>query len=148
NSDLQERGGQLLSALRQVSAGQGQQHGSDQATAVAAEGAACSDNRAEKGAAAPRNLEGAVRFAPGLLPSGMDPLGFIRSLRTFSELRKVAVLQDTLPEATSFDAESCYVGFALELCTSEDRSRIEGAFEFVRDDCSLEISELGAAAAS
>jgi two-component system chemotaxis sensor kinase CheA len=84
-----------------------------------------------------------VRFSPGVLAAGMDPLGFVRYLGTFCEVLKIQVLDDTLPEAGSFEPETCYLGFRMELRTSEPRSRIVGAFDFVREDCKLEITEIG-----
>jgi two-component system chemotaxis sensor kinase CheA len=38
-----------------------------------------------------------------------------------------------------YDATSCYVGFEIRLDTNADKERIESAFEFVRDDCTLHI---------
>ncbi len=83
-----------------------------------------------------------VRFSPGVLTAGMDPIGFVRYLRTFCELQRVKVLEDALPEADLVDAETCYLAFQMDLRTREPRSRIEGAFEFVREDCELEITEV------
>jgi len=44
-----------------------------------------------------------------------------------------------LPEPAALDPESCYLGFRFEFHTSAGRERIEAAFEFVREDCTLAI---------
>ncbi len=80
-----------------------------------------------------------VRFGPQVLQAGMDPLGFIRYLQTFGTLTAVKVLDDTLPAARDLQPELCYLGFELELLTHADAARIEAAFEFVREDCTLTL---------
>lgn len=50
-------------------------------------------------------------------------------------------------DAESFDPESCHLAFSLRLLTAEPRARIEGAFEFVKDDCTLHVEEAAAASA-
>lgn len=82
-----------------------------------------------------------VRFAPGVLASGMDPLGVIGYLGTFCELCKVTILDEALPVPEAFQPQECYLGFKLDLRTAADRSRIESAFDFVRDECTLELTE-------
>jgi two-component system chemotaxis sensor kinase CheA len=85
-----------------------------------------------------------LRFAPGVLAAGMDPLSLLRYLRSFCEFRRVDVLQETLPLLEELDAERCYLGFNLELETTAERSKIEAAFEFVKEDCLLELTQLDA----
>ena len=81
-----------------------------------------------------------LRFGPGVFAAGMDPLGFIRYLRTFCEFRTLLVIEDALPPDEAFQPESCYLGFEIDLCTSADRSRIDAAFEFVREDCTVVLT--------
>jgi two-component system chemotaxis sensor kinase CheA len=81
-----------------------------------------------------------VRFGPDMLKAGMDPLAFIRYLATFVTLERVAVSEDDLPPLASFDPETCYLAFEIDLRTSASRERIEAAFELVRDDCKLLIT--------
>src|SRR6185437_16050019 len=89
-----------------------------------------------------------VRFGPGVLTSGMDPLGFVRYLQTFCEIVTLEVLDDQLPSAAEMQPETCYLGFAMHLRTSSGRANIEAAFEFVREDCTLTITPVVKAAAS
>ena len=73
-----------------------------------------------------------MRFGPGVLAAGMDPLGFIRYLQTFCEIRTLKVLDDQLPPPAQMDPETCYLGFEMELRTASGKATIESAFEFGR----------------
>ena len=89
----------------------------------------------------------AVRFGANVLQNGMDPLSFLRYLRTLGDVSHTEVLTDTLPTLAHLDAEQCYLGFVLHLHTLASLQEIEGVFEFVRDDCELCITPLQASAA-
>jgi two-component system chemotaxis sensor kinase CheA len=80
-----------------------------------------------------------VRFKADVLRNGMDPLSFVRYLNTCGDLRGSTLVSDQLPVADELDPEACYIGFELNLVTSADRERIEGAFDFVREDCTLSV---------
>jgi len=80
-----------------------------------------------------------LRFGRDVLRNGMDPLSFLRYLAQLGELVDVATLTDALPEAPEMDPESCYLGFEIGLRSGAEREQIEGAFEFVRDDCAIRI---------
>ncbi len=80
-----------------------------------------------------------VRFSDYVLKNGMDPLSFIRYLATLGEVTGISIVDDALPAITGFDAECCYLGFEIAFNSEADQSRIEAAFEFVRDDCSLRV---------
>jgi two-component system, chemotaxis family, sensor kinase CheA len=82
-----------------------------------------------------------VGFSAGVFSAGMDPMGFIRYLRTFCELRKVVVIEDDLPPVDEFQPENSYLRFEIDLSTTADRARIEAAFDFVRDDCTLQLTD-------
>ncbi|MDO9006798.1 MAG: chemotaxis protein CheA [Thiobacillus sp.] len=80
-----------------------------------------------------------LRFGRGVLKDGMDPLSFIRYLGTLGEIVHLTTLDDALPYAAGMDPECCYLGFEIRLRSNADKARIEGVFEFVRDDCQLYI---------
>lgn len=80
-----------------------------------------------------------VRYKADVLRNGMDPLSFVRYLTTCGELRGSALVSERMPAADALDPESCYIGFELNLVSDEDRERIEGAFDFVREDCTLSV---------
>jgi two-component system chemotaxis sensor kinase CheA len=127
----------------------------DASTAVAAEGAPLIEQlRALLGAApshpqAPSTrLDAAMqegtwhlslRFAPGVLRNGMDPMAFIRYLGTLGRVVQVETLADALPATEAMDPECCYLGFEIALQTDAGRAAIENVFEFVRDDLQLRI---------
>jgi two-component system chemotaxis sensor kinase CheA len=95
--------------------------------------------------AAPAKLEAcwhiSVRFGREVLRNGMDPLSFIRYLATFGELQTVQITDD-LPLPEELDPEACYVGFEIRFKTDAGQQRIEDAFEFVRDDCTLSVTPI------
>lgn len=80
-----------------------------------------------------------LRFGPDVLRQGMDPMGFIRYLGTLGEITRVVTLTDALPAAEEMDAESCYLGFEIDLRAETDQAAIEAVFEFVQEDCQLRI---------
>ena len=134
---LEARGAELLAALRQIAA-----VGAPEAGADSGKG-----RQAAVGAVAgPADWRLAVRFGPGVLAAGMDPLGFIRYLQTFCEIRTLKVLDDQLPPPAQMDPEICYLGFEMELRTASGQAAIESAFEFVREDCTLTITSMSRAA--
>jgi two-component system chemotaxis sensor kinase CheA len=80
-----------------------------------------------------------VRFGRDVLKMGMDPLSFIRYLATLGEISHIETLPDAMPTADRMDPEECYLGFEIRFRSEADKARIEGVFEFVRDDCELRI---------
>lgn len=74
-----------------------------------------------------------------VLRNGMDPLSFLRYLSKLGRIVYLHTLTDAVPEAASFDAETSYLGFELEFESQVSKQEIEGAFEFIRDDCQLLI---------
>ncbi len=80
-----------------------------------------------------------VRFGRDVFRNGMDPLSFIRFLSTVGRVVAVTTLAHEIPAADEMDPESCYLGFEIGLVSAADQSTIEGVFDFVRDDCSLQI---------
>lgn len=80
-----------------------------------------------------------VRFGSEVLKNGMDPLSFIRYLDTLGQIVGIVTLDDGLPAAAAMDPECCYLGFHIVFRSSAEHATIEGAFEFVRDDCVLQM---------
>jgi two-component system chemotaxis sensor kinase CheA len=81
-----------------------------------------------------------LRFGPDVLRAGMDPLSFVRYLTKFGTLAGVTVVDEALPGLEALDPERCYLGFELDFRTSAGRDKIEAAFEFVREDCTLVLT--------
>lgn len=80
-----------------------------------------------------------VRFGTDVLRNGMDPLSFIRYLGTLGTVTGIVTLTDTLPDAEAMDPESNYLGFEIAFRSEADKAAIEGVFDFVLDDCTLNI---------
>jgi two-component system chemotaxis sensor kinase CheA len=81
-----------------------------------------------------------LRFSPDVLVAGMDPLGFLRYLNTFGSITDLTIVDEALPPVADFDAQKCYLGFEFAFETDATREKIEGAFDFVRDDCTLKLT--------
>jgi two-component system, chemotaxis family, sensor kinase CheA len=80
-----------------------------------------------------------VKFGHDTFRNGMDPLSFLKYLKTMGEIVQVVTWYEDMPEAAVMDAESCYLSFAISYCTSVNKQQIEDVFLFVADDCELHI---------
>ncbi|RZS58238.1 chemotaxis protein CheA [Sphaerotilus mobilis] len=80
-----------------------------------------------------------LRFGADVLRNGLDPLAFIRYLTTLGTVEAIDTVADGLPALAELDPESCHLGFEIRLASTASREAIEQVFEFVLDDCSLEI---------
>ena len=80
-----------------------------------------------------------LRFGADVLRNGMDPLSFLRYLNKLGTITGIATLPDALPPLGEMDAEACYLGFEIALRSNASKAAIEGAFEFVLDDCVVHI---------
>jgi two-component system, chemotaxis family, sensor kinase CheA len=145
--ELLAQSAQLLDELNESSGGklgQGKPaaSGGTAPAAARAPGAHVSTGAAATAIAAAKGWKISLRFSPDVLLTGMDPLAFIKYLTTFGTISKLLVVEDDLPPLSKLNAHKCYLGFEIELETQEDQARVEAAFEFVRDDCSLKIEPL------
>lgn len=80
-----------------------------------------------------------LRFGHDVLRNGLDPLSFIRYLKTLGDITSIYTLVDALPDAATMDSESCYLGFEINLDSDAEKQTIEEVFEFVRHDCQIHI---------
>jgi two-component system chemotaxis sensor kinase CheA len=64
-----------------------------------------------------------VRFGPGVLKNGMDPLSFIRYLATPGRDHRHRNDRRRHPAADEMDPESCYLGFEIRLQTKSVEGR-------------------------
>ncbi|MGA2492807.1 MAG: chemotaxis protein CheA [Roseiarcus sp.] len=103
------------------------------------------------GESEPQAARYAIRLipAPDLYRKGNETVRLLRELSRMGEFR---VECDTrhVPMLDALDPEGAYFGWRVELTTSEDVAAIHELFEFVVDDCELEIvvDRAGPAAAS
>jgi len=80
-----------------------------------------------------------VRFGPDILRQGMDPLSFLRYLRTLGTITHLTPLLDHLPMGPDYDPETCYLGMEIDLDAQVERQVLEDVFEFVREDSQIRI---------
>ena len=80
-----------------------------------------------------------LEFKQDALRNGMDPLSFIRYLRSLGEIEEIITLDQRLPAVGEFDPESCYLGFRILFNSEADKKTIEQVFEFAEDDCDILI---------
>src|SRR5690554_6192761 len=79
-----------------------------------------------------------VQFGLDTYRNGMDPTSFVQYLQTLGQVRVTSSF--ALPEdAANFDPESCYLGLELEFTGASSEEELHSVFEFVRDDCQLNI---------
>lgn len=80
-----------------------------------------------------------LRFGEDSLRNGMDPNSFINYLNKLGDIEHIVVIDDAMPAWDDFDPESCYLGFEIQLKASTTKQEIEDVFEFVLDDCTVNI---------
>jgi two-component system, chemotaxis family, sensor kinase CheA len=80
-----------------------------------------------------------LRFGRDVLKNRLDPLSFIRYLGKLGTITGIVTLPDAIPPAGEMDPESCYLGFEIAFHSESDKAAIENVFEFVRDDCAMQI---------
>jgi two-component system chemotaxis sensor kinase CheA len=79
-----------------------------------------------------------VRPFAGALANGGDPLLLLRELVGLGgSCKKVHV--DHLPELADFEAANAYVGWIFNVPGAVDEDQIREIFDFIGDDCALEI---------
>ena len=83
-----------------------------------------------------------LRFGRDVLRDGMDPISFINYLSKLGEITALTTLTDAVPPAGEMDPESCYIGFEIDFRSDAGRQAIEDVFEFVREDCEIDIAPL------
>lgn len=80
-----------------------------------------------------------LRFGRDTLRHGLEPLSFLRHLATMGDIVTANALFDAMPDAQEMDPESCYLGLEIGFRGAVDKETLEGAFEFLRDDCAIRI---------
>lgn len=80
-----------------------------------------------------------LHFGQDALRNGMDPLSFIRYLKTLGDIVELVTLTQDIPEAEKMDPESCYLGFRILFHSDASKQAIEDVFEFAQDDCEIRI---------
>lgn len=104
---------------------------------------ACGVTAAAVAQGAPEKRSGYWRITLKLfadaLRFGNSPLKLIRNLRSLGSVESITTDISQLPAFDDLDPEANYLGFQILLRSDADRAAIEEVFEFVREDCDLEI---------
>ncbi len=81
-----------------------------------------------------------IRFRPhaSMLAGGNEPLRLIRELAGLGELEVTPSL-DRLPAFAALDPTECHLGWTIELKGPAKRTDITGVFDWVEDECDLQI---------
>lgn len=83
-----------------------------------------------------------VKFVPNrdIMKFANEPLLLLRELKTLGEV-KINIDTEQVPELSVILAEDCYLSWTIELKTSRSVKDVREVFEFVEDDCKLEITD-------
>jgi len=81
----------------------------------------------------------ALQCGEPVLRNGMDPLSIVLYLARLGDIARICANSDRVPSLDTLDPEACFLDFQIELLSDAGRQAIEGAFEFIRDDCELKI---------
>ena len=81
----------------------------------------------------------AMQCGEPILRNGMDPLSIVHYLARLGEVARVATNVAGVPPLEVLDPEACHLAFEIELLSDAGRQAVEGAFEFVREDCTIDI---------
>lgn len=76
-----------------------------------------------------------------LFQRGLDPLQFMKELRSLGDLTQITLDASRLPNLSEIDPEKCYLSWEMHLSTAKDVKTIEAVFDFVREDSVLTIEE-------
>ena len=131
DADLEQHGQALLTAL----------DGGSPATAANAVTTAgvVEATRSGGGAIEGNNWHISLRFHADAFRNGIDPLSFLRYLRTVGEVRDTLTVTDRIRDAQPFDPEDCLLGFEISLQSQANKGEIEEVFAFAQDDCEIVI---------
>ncbi|MBV1806630.1 chemotaxis protein CheA [Pseudomonas viridiflava] len=89
-----------------------------------------------------------LRFGVDVFRNGMDPLSFLRYLNTLGQMVQVITVTDSIPTVEEWDPESCHLGFEIDFRSAAGHAAINEVFDFVREDCAVEITALDETAES
>ena len=89
-----------------------------------------------------------LRFGVDVFRNGMDPLSFLRYLNTLGQMVQVTTVTDSIPTVEEWDPESCHLGFEIDFRSAAGHAAINEVFDFVREDCIVEITALDETAES
>ncbi len=84
-----------------------------------------------------------VQFGADTYRNGMDPLAILNYVRGLGSITHLVCDATDVPSLQGLDPESCHLSFDFNLLSTASRAEIESAFSFVREDCTLRLTEPG-----
>jgi two-component system chemotaxis sensor kinase CheA len=84
-----------------------------------------------------------VQFGADTYRNGMDPLAILNYVRGLGRITQLVCDATAVPALQGLDPESCHLSFDFNLLSAASRVEIESAFSFVREDCTLRLTEPG-----
>jgi len=81
-----------------------------------------------------------LKFEHDVFLRGLDPVDFIRHAESIGKIISVRPCLDAFPDPATFNPESCYLAFEVEVETAVDRQRIEDIFSFMGDSCHITLT--------
>ncbi len=91
-------------------------------------------------ATAARRWRVSVSFGAETFRNGMDPLAILNYVRSLGTITDMQCKTDAVPSLDDLNPETCHLSFAFSLDTTASHEKIESAFSFVREECTLSIS--------
>jgi two-component system chemotaxis sensor kinase CheA len=83
-----------------------------------------------------------IRPFPELYAKGNETLRLLRDLAKVAEIRSLTVDVSKLPELANIDPEGAYLSWTLTMPGDVDELTIREVFEFVEDECELELRRI------
>lgn len=80
-----------------------------------------------------------LEFNTDSFRDGIEPMSFIRYLKTLGEIRQILTLAPGMPLGTEMDAESCYLHFKIAFQSNASKKTLESVFEFADQNCDIKI---------
>ncbi|NQZ21867.1 MAG: chemotaxis protein CheA [Colwellia sp.] len=81
-----------------------------------------------------------IRFTPnpGIFKYAIDPITIFKSLAELGEVCNVAYIKD-IPDLFEINEFACYMSWEIIISTQDSRDKLVELFEFVEDDCEVNV---------
>jgi len=74
-----------------------------------------------------------IRLGEDTFREGFNPQVMFRQIAALGEIKKCRLVTEVIPSVNEIDAESCYLGWEINLDSSKDKNSISEVFEFFDD---------------
>jgi two-component system, chemotaxis family, sensor kinase CheA len=88
-----------------------------------------------------KNWKMNLSFAREVMEQGFEPASFLAHLRKNSNAFESTVDTSAIPLIESLEPTACYVAFNLRFTSALSHEDILDVFEFIRDDCTIDLRE-------